>query len=72
MMGIEREAGRKEDKIRVRISGAMFHTPLNEISFEKVENFCRAFPEGVRVEYKRELTKDIPKVISSFANISVS
>ncbi len=48
----------------------MFHTPLNEITFEQVENFCRTFPEGVRVEYKLELIKDIPKVISSFANSS--
>ena len=54
---------------RVRIS-AMFHTPLAEITFEQIENFCRTFPEGVRVEYKRELIKDIPKVISSFANSS--
>jgi len=48
----------------------MFHTPLNDITFEQVENFCRTFPEGVRVEYKREVTKDIPKVVSSFANSS--
>jgi hypothetical protein len=48
----------------------MFHSPLKDITFEQVENFCRTFPEGVRVEYKRELIKDIPKVISSFANSS--
>jgi hypothetical protein len=46
----------------------MFHTPLNEITFEQVENFCKTFPEGVRVEYKQEPTKHIPKIISSFAN----
>ena len=48
----------------------MFHTLLNEITFEQVENFCRSFPEGVRVEYKIEVTNNIPKVISSFANSS--
>ena len=31
-------------------------------------DFCKTFPEGVRVEYKQEPTKHIPKIISSFAN----
>lgn len=45
----------------------MFNTPLAQASFEQVVRFCETFPEGVRVEYKRELA-GIPKVISSFAN----
>ena len=45
----------------------MFLTPLDEIDFRHIEEFCRAWPEGVRVEYKQELVQ-IPKVISSFAN----
>ena len=46
----------------------MFNLSKDEITFEVVENFCREWPEGVRVEYKREITKDIPKIVSSFAN----
>lgn len=46
----------------------MFNTPLSEITFEHVDRFCGTFEEGVRVEYKRELPRDIPKVIASFAN----
>jgi predicted HTH transcriptional regulator len=45
----------------------MFNLPKDEITFEVVENFCREWPEGVRVEYKQEI-KDIPKIVSSFAN----
>ena len=45
----------------------MFNLPKDEITFEVIENFCREWPEGVRVEYKQEI-KDIPKIVSSFAN----
>ena len=45
----------------------MFNLSKDEITFEVVENFCREWPEGVRVEYKQEI-KDIPKIVSSFAN----
>jgi len=46
----------------------MFHTPLNDVTFEQVEEFCRNFAEGIRVEYKKEPTKNIARIISSFAN----
>lgn len=45
----------------------LFTKPKNEITFADVEEFCRKFGEGVRVEYKREI-KHIPKIVSSFAN----
>lgn len=45
----------------------MFNLSKDEITFEVVENFCREWPEDVRVEYKQEI-KDIPKIVSSFAN----
>ena len=45
----------------------VFNTPLSQVTYEQVLEFCHTFPEGVRVEYKREMT-NIPKVISSFAN----
>lgn len=47
----------------------MFNTPLNELDYEKVEAFCKNWPEGVRVEYKQK-PGDISKVVSSFANTS--
>ncbi len=41
----------------------MFTKPINEITFEDIENFCNEWVEGVRVEYKRqiEIKKHIPK-----------
>jgi hypothetical protein len=41
----------------------MFNATLTEIDFRKVEEFCKHWPEGVRVEYKRDLSFDIPKAI---------
>ncbi len=46
----------------------MFNLSKEEITFEVVQAFCREWQEGVRVEYKQEITKDIPKIVSSFAN----
>ena len=45
----------------------MFTKPLDEIEFADIDEFCHKFPEGVRAEYKREVTA-IPKIVSSFAN----
>ena len=45
----------------------MFNLTKEEITFEVVQAFCREWQEGVRVEYKQEI-KDIPKIVSSFAN----
>ena len=47
----------------------MFTKLANEIDFNDIEAFCREWGEGVRVEYKREITpKTLTKIISSFAN----
>ena len=46
----------------------MFTKPIDEITFEDVESFCKEWAEGVRVEYKQEITRSIPKIVSSFAN----
>lgn len=45
----------------------MFNLSKEEITFDIIEDFCREWQEGVRVEYKQEI-KDIPKIVSSFAN----
>ena len=45
----------------------MFTKSKDEITFSDVEDFCREFGEGVRVEYKQEV-KHISKIVSSFAN----
>lgn len=45
----------------------MFNVALSQVTFDQVEQFCRTFPEGVRVEYKAEPVH-ISKIISSFAN----
>ena len=48
----------------------MFTKSLDEITFEDVDTFCREQPEGVRVEYKSEIStkRHIPKMVSAFAN----
>ena len=46
----------------------MFNLSKDEITFEVVEDFCREWQEGVRVEYKQKITSDVPKTVSSFAN----
>ena len=46
----------------------MFNKPLSEITVTDVENFCREWPEGIRVEYKSQIIDAIPKTISPFAN----
>ncbi|MCY4568668.1 MAG: ATP-binding protein [Candidatus Poribacteria bacterium] len=45
----------------------MFTLLRDEITFGVAESFCKEIPEGVRVEYKQEITH-IPKIVSSFAN----
>lgn len=45
----------------------MFLTPLDKIDFPKVEEFCRNWAEGARVEYKSSLA-NVAKVVSSLAN----
>src|SRR5207249_907476 len=42
--------------------------PLRDIQFQHVVEFCETWREGVRVEYKKLLTDQIPKVVASFAN----
>ena len=47
----------------------LFSSPLQSLDLRQIEQFCRNWPEGVRVEYKRDLdTRHIPKIVSSFAN----
>ena len=46
----------------------MFLIPVNDLKFTDVETFCGKFGEGVRVEYKSAMIRDIPKTISAFAN----
>ena len=48
----------------------MFTKPIDEITYQDVESFCKEWSEGVRVEYKCDLNvkRHIPKVVSSFAN----
>ena len=47
---------------------AMFNTPLSQIDFPMIEEFCKNWSEGVRVEFKKNLNVDFPKTVSSFAN----
>ena len=46
----------------------MFNLSKSEITFEVVGAFCREWSEGVSVEYKSQIHKDMPKTLSSFAN----
>lgn len=47
----------------------MFREPITEITFEKVEDFCKEeLPEGIRFDYKEDFPKDLAKTIAAFAN----
>lgn len=46
----------------------LFTKSIDEISFEDVGQFVATWKEGVRVEYKEDITDKLPKSISSFAN----
>lgn len=46
----------------------MFTKPLSQVEYSDIEAFCGTFGEGIRVEYKSEMIKEIPKTISAFAN----
>ena len=46
---------------------AVFDKLLDRVGFDDVVAFCRQFPEGVRVEYKREPVQ-IDKIVASLAN----
>lgn len=47
---------------------SLFLKQLKDIDFDTVRSFYETYSEGVRVEYKRDLSSNIPKVVSSFAN----
>ena len=46
--------------------------PRNELTAADIREICHRFDEGLRIEYKRELNRDVkeslPAVVSSFAN----
>ena len=46
----------------------MFTKLESDITFSDIKAFCDEYNEGVRVEYKREMARHIPKIVSSFAN----
>lgn len=46
---------------------SLFLKQLKDMDFDAVKSFYETYSEGVRVEYKSDLS-NIPKVVSSFAN----
>jgi hypothetical protein len=47
----------------------MFSIPIDSLTFEQVDNFCRARPrEGLILDYKLDFPKRLDKTIASFAN----
>jgi Putative DNA-binding domain len=47
----------------------MFATPTDALTFDDVQNFCRARPrEGVTLDYKVDFPKRLDKTIAAFAN----
>lgn len=45
----------------------MFNRLLDDITFKELAAFCQKWPEGVRLDYKREAA-NTPKIVSSLAN----
>jgi hypothetical protein len=48
---------------------SLFLKHLHDITYDDIKAFCDAYPEGVRVEYKKEVA-NTAKTVSSFANSS--
>ena len=54
----------------------MFAKPFNQLEYADIEEFCQEHPEGESVEYTEVMptggrrTKDIPTIVSAFANTS--
>ncbi len=47
----------------------MFSTPINDLTFRNIEEFCRALPrEGITIDYKVDFPRRLDKVLASFAN----
>jgi hypothetical protein len=50
----------------------LFSKPLADITAQDIRDFCARFREGLRIEYKQELSesvrKKLPAIVSSFAN----
>lgn len=46
----------------------LFHLPLASIKEADVNSFCDEYPEGIRVEYKRDFPADLAKGLASLAN----
>src|SRR5580692_1174226 len=47
----------------------MFSTPIDNLTFELVNDFCQAHPrEGLILDYKRDIPRRLDKSIASFAN----
>src|SRR5882672_5137343 len=50
----------------------LFSKPVADLTHEDVEEFCKRFHEGLRVEYKStfdpNVKRKIPRLVSSFAN----
>ncbi len=48
---------------------SLWSKPISEVTFEDVEEFCQAeWKEGVRLDYKRDIPRDLPALVASFAN----
>jgi len=47
----------------------MFSTPIDDLTFENVNEFCRSLPrEGHTLDYKLDFPRRLDKVLASFAN----
>lgn len=57
---------------RVKLQSMLLSKPLNQLTAEDIRSFCLQHPEGLRVEYKQDLSigvrTKIPAIIASFAN----
>jgi hypothetical protein len=48
---------------------SLWNKPVTQASFSDIEDFCKvAWPEGSRLDYKRDVPNDLPACVASFGN----
>ena len=48
---------------------SLWYKQIDAITYGDVDQFCAAkIPEGLRLDYKREMPKDLAKIVAAFAN----
>jgi predicted HTH transcriptional regulator len=55
--------------LRTKDDEMLFSKPIDQITYQDIETFCgKAMTEGVSLDYKENIPKELERTISAFAN----